>query len=97
MTNIPNGETLKQYGSTVWPLFFLLYINNLTENLHSIWKLFPNGTFLSSTVTDTALWNSHLNDDLCKINDWACNCEMSFNLDGKKLAHEVVMWYGDDD
>ena len=42
------------------------------------------------TVIDAALSNSHLNDDLSKINDWAYKWKMSYNPDGAKPAHEVV-------
>ena len=58
MTSIPHGQTLKQ------AFLFLVYINDLTENLHCNRKLFADDTF------DEALSNSHLNDDLTKINDW---------------------------
>ena len=57
-------------GSILGPLIFLVYINDLTENLHSNPKLFADDASLFSTVTDEALSNSHLNDDLSKINDW---------------------------
>ena len=45
---------------------------------------------LFSTVTDEALSNSHLNDDLSKVNDWAYKREMCFNPGSTKPAHEVV-------
>ena len=76
-------------GSILRPLLFLAYINDLTENLHSIPKLFADDTSLFSIVADEALSNSYLND-LKKINDWAYNWKMSFNPDSTKPAHEVV-------
>ena len=57
--------------SILGPLLFLVYINDLTGNVHSNPKLFEDNTSLFSTVTDEALSNSYLNDDLSKINDWA--------------------------
>ena len=77
-------------GSILGPLLFLVYINDLTENLHSNPKLFADDTSLFSIVADEALSNSYLNDDLKKINDWAYKWKMSFNLDSTKPAHEVV-------
>ena len=77
-------------GSVLGPLLSLVYINDLTENLHYNPKLFADHTFLFSTVTDKALSNSHLNDDLTKINDWVYKWEMNFNSDSTKPAHEVV-------
>ena len=55
--------------SILEPLLFLVYINELVENLHSIPKLFADDTSLFLTVADEALSNSHLNDDFSKIND----------------------------
>ena len=49
-------------GSILGPLLFLMYINDLTENLHSNPKLFANDISLFSTVTDEDLSNSHLNN-----------------------------------
>ena len=77
-------------GSILGSLLLLVYINDLTENLHSNPKLFADDTSLFSTVTDEALSNSHLNDDLSKINDWAYKWKKSFNPDSTKPAHEVV-------
>ena len=77
-------------GSILGLLLFLVYINDLTENLHSNQKLFADDTSLSSPVTDEALSNSHLNDDLSKINDCVYKWKMNFNPDSTKLSHEVI-------
>ena len=77
-------------GSILGPLLFLVYINDLTQNLHSNPKLFADDTSLFSTVADEALSNSYLNDDLKKSNDWAYKWKMNFNPDSTKPAHEVV-------
>ena len=77
-------------GSILGPLLFLVYVNDLTENLNSNAKLFADDTSLFSIVADEALSNSYLNDDLKKINDWAYKWKMSFNPDSAKPAHEVV-------
>ena len=55
--------------SIIGPLLFHLYLNDLMENSHCNRKIFADDTFL--TVTNVALSNSRLNDDLSKINDWA--------------------------
>ena len=54
-------------GFILGPLLFLVYINDLTENLYSNPKLFADDTSLFSTVTDETLSNSYLNDNLKKI------------------------------
>ena len=51
---------------------------------------FCGHTSLFLIVTDEALSNSYLNDDLKKINDWAYKWKMSFNPDSTKPAHEVI-------
>ena len=72
MANIPPGQTAGvPQGFILGPLLFLVYINDLTENLNSNPKLFAEDTSLFSIVTDEALLNYYLNDDLKKINDWA--------------------------
>ena len=76
-------------SSILRPLLFLVYINDLTENLHSNPKLFADDTSLFSIVADDALSNSYLNDDLKQINDWAYKWKMSFDPDSTKPAHEV--------
>ena len=76
--------------SILEPLLFLVYINDLVENLHSIPKLFADDTSLFLTVADEALSNSYLNDDFSKINDWDYKWKMSFNPDNTKPTHEVV-------
>ena len=57
--------------SILGPLFFLLYINDLTENLNSNPKLFADDTSLFSIVNNVAQPNSQSNSDLIKINHWA--------------------------
>ena len=77
-------------GSILGPVLFLVYINDLTENLHSNPKLFADDTSLFLSVTDEALSNSHLNDNLSEINDWVYKWKMSFDPDSTKPAHEVI-------
>ena len=66
MANIPPIKAGVPQGSIFRPLLFLVYINDLTENLHSNPKRFEDDTSLFSTVTDEVLSNSYLNEDLKK-------------------------------
>ena len=58
-------------GSVLGPLFFLIFINDVSDNLISNPKLFADDTSLFSVVQDITLSARNLNDDLKKINKWA--------------------------
>ena len=70
-------------GSILGPLFFLIYINDLSKNLSSITKLFADDTFIFSVVHDVDLSAKQLND-LNKISEWAFQWEIDFNPDLSK-------------
>ena len=77
-------------GSILGPLLFLIYINDLPDNLESLAKLFADNTLLFSTVHDPSKSAKLLNDDLQKISDWAFKWKMLFNPDVTKQAQEVI-------
>ena len=77
-------------GSVLGPLFFLMYINDLSCGLSSTTKLFADDTSLFSVVHDVTQSTNELNDDLEKISNWAYQWKMSFNPDKSKQAQEVI-------
>ena len=77
-------------GSILGPLLFLIYINDLSNNLSSNPKLFADDTSLFSVVHDTNQSGVNFNDDLEKISSWAFQWKLSFNLDINKQAQEVI-------
>ena len=77
-------------GSILGLLFFLIYINDLTNGTSSIAKLFADDTSLFSVVQNKNNSASQLNNDLNKVSDWAYTWKMSFNPDPSKQAQEVI-------
>ena len=77
-------------GSILGPLLFLIYINDLYDDLSTNPKLFASDTFLFSIVHDINTSAAHLNNDLRKISNWAFQWKMSFNPDPSKQAQEVI-------
>ena len=73
-----------------WFSFFLIFINDLSDNVISNPKLFADDTSLFSVVQDITLSAKNLNDDLKKINKWAFHWKMSFKPDPNKQAQEVI-------
>ena len=85
-----NAEAGVPQGSILGPLLFLLYINDLPENLVSNPKLFADDTSLFSVIRNKYLSAQNLNEDLNKINHWAFQWKMSFNPDPSKQVQEVI-------
>ena len=71
-------------------LLFLIYINDLPDNLVSNNKLFADDTSIFSIVTDIKRSCDELNLDLSVIKDWAFQRQMRFNPDPNKQATEVI-------
>ena len=77
-------------GSILGRLLFLIYINDLSENLASNPKLFADDTSLFSVVKNVSASDIDLNNDLGKIGEWVFQWKMSFNPDPNKQAQELI-------
>ena len=77
-------------SSILGPLLFLVYINDLPDELKSNVKLFADDTSLFSIVKDLNESVSILNNDLLLISKWAYSWKMLFNPDPTKPAQEVI-------
>ena len=86
-TNIEPGVA---QGSILGTLFFLIYINNLYDDLTSNPKLFAHGTSLFSVVHNINSTANNLKSDLMKLSYWAFQWKMRFNPDPNKQTQEVI-------
>ena len=77
-------------GSIVSPLLFLIYINDLPNDLESNAKLSADDTSLFTIVKDKKESANILNNDLLLISRWTYNWKMIFNPDPTKPAQEVL-------
>ena len=77
-------------SSVLGPLLFLIYINDLPENLGSNPKLFDDDTSLFSLVKNVDASNIDLNNDFKNISGWAFQWKMNFNTDPINQAQELI-------
>ena len=67
-----NIEAAVPKGFILGPLFFLIYISNLSDDLNANPKWYAEDTSLFSVAQNMNSTTSDLNSDLSKISDWAC-------------------------
>ena len=85
-----NVEAGVPQGSILGLLLFLIYINDLPDNLSTNVKLFADDTSLFSVVHDITTSSYDLNYDLNRVREWAFQWKMSFNHESSKPAQEVI-------
>ena len=77
-------------GSVLGPLLFLIYINDLEENIKSQIRFFADDTMLFSVVQNPTSTANELNQDLETIRKWAHQWKLEFNPDPTKQASELL-------
>ena len=93
--NGPNSSWINVHagvpqGYILGSLLFLIYSNDLADDLSSNVKLFADDASLFSVVHDVNAAARELNDDLKKMNKWAFQWKMSFNPDPSKQANVTL-------
>ena len=68
------------HGSVLDPLLFLIYVNDISENLLSISRLFADDTALACSAASVQDIQGILNHDLLMISYWAKQWLVTFNL-----------------
>ena len=66
-------------GSRLGPLLFIIFINDIVENLESEILIFADDCSLLAKGEDPAQTAAQLNRDLLKISDWADRWKVKFN------------------
>ena len=77
-------------GSVLGPLLFLVYINDLPDNIKATIKLFADDSSLFARVSNVNDTQRLLEDDLLLIEKWGHQWKMIFNPDLTKQAVEIV-------
>ena len=66
-------------GSTLGPLFFLLYINDLPNATNSLPRLFADDTCLILSHSSVAKLEKNINQDLANVSRWAITNQLTIN------------------
>ena len=77
-------------GPILGPLPFLIYINDLSNNLIPNSKLFADDTSVFSIVNDVNVSTEEINNDLKRISKCGYQWRMMFSADLNKQAQEVI-------
>ena len=77
-------------GPILGPLPFLIYINDLPNNLIPNGKHFADDTSIFSIVNDINVSTEEINNDLKRMSKWGYQWRMMFNADLNKQAQEVI-------
>ena len=71
-------------GSRLGPILFIIYMNDIIQEIESDILIFADDTSLFATGSDPAETVSQLNRDLNKISSWAKQWKVSFNAKKSK-------------
>ena len=77
-------------GSVLGPLVFLIFINDLPDNLICNPKLFADDVSLNAVMYERNVCTNSLNDDLKRLYEWSVKWKKIFNPNPTKPAEDVI-------
>ena len=73
-------------GSVLGPILFIIYINDLPDQVNSYLKIFADDTKIFRLITDI-IDRQDLQHDLNKVLEWSHKWQLPFNIDKCKVIH----------
>jgi hypothetical protein len=73
-------------GSVIGPLLFVIYINDLPEEVHTTVKIFADDTKLFTDISRDQM-AQELQNDIHRLDKWAEKWQLKFNADKCKVMH----------
>ena len=80
-------------GSVLGPLLFLVYVNDITQNVLRIIRLFADDTSLASTTSNIDDLQGIINHDLREILKVSKQWLVTFNPDSSSLFRQLSTTY----
>ena len=84
-------------GSVLGPLLFLIFINDIVQNIGFVIKLFSDDTSMSLGLANPDIRTERLTNELAKISDWAKLGKFKINEEKTELVdttpiHQLTFW-----
>ena len=74
-------------GSSLGPILFIIYINDLVEIILNRTKLFANATKIVSQIENENNDNNNLQDDINRVLEWTREWLIRLNIEKCKVMH----------
>ena len=87
MTHVESGVP---QGTVLGPLLFLIYINDLPNNIHSTVRLFAEDCVLYWEINNQ-LDSQELQKDLDELTKWEHDWQMHFNPDKCFVMQKIIL------
>jgi hypothetical protein len=75
------------------PLLFIMYINDIAENLISLSRLLADDTSFSYSNRDELQIKTVIDQDLKELDEWSKKWLMSFNPDKTEIYPTIIPYF----